>query len=159
LEVSPVKRLLLLATSLLLCCCSTAPTQPPTQSKAEFKPKAGDHVLAEWGSETFEEATIKSIEGDKAKVVFGDNSENSVKFPEEVMPIPTAAIKVAPGDYVLGQYPFQKAMWIGGRVNSANGATVNMKFSNTDADSDVDADKVVKAPDYLIPAIKKELGQ
>jgi hypothetical protein len=126
-----MRRTLLLATALLLCSCGNAPTQPTTPARAEFKPKAGDRVLAEWGSETFEEATVKSVEGGKAQVVFGDNSENSVKLPEEVMPIPTAAIKVSPGDYVLGQYPYQKAMWIGGRVNSAVGATVSIKFSNT----------------------------
>lgn len=152
---------LLAALLLLLCCCggNNAPTQSTTSAKAEFKPKVGDRVLAEWGNETYEEATIKSVEGGKAQVVFSDNSENSVKLPDEMMPIPTAAIKVAPGDYVMGQYPFQKAMWIGGRVNSVNGATVNIKFSNTDADADVPADKVVKAPDYMIPAIKKELNQ
>jgi hypothetical protein len=44
-------------------------------------------------------------------------------------------------------------------VNTANGATVNIKFSNTGADSDVPAERVVKAPDYMIPAIKKELNQ
>ena len=154
-----MRRILLLAATLLLCSCAAAPTQPTTPAKAEFKPKVGDRVLAEWGSETFEEATIKSIEGDRATVVFGDNSENTVKLPDEVMPIPASAIKVAPGDYVMGQYPYQKAMWIGGRVNSVSGATVNMKFSNTDADADVPADKVVKAPDYMIPAIKKELSQ
>jgi len=154
-----MRKMFLLAASLLLCSCAGTSTQSTMPAKAEFKPKAGDRVLAEWGSETFEEATIKSVEGGKAQVVFGDNSENSVKLPEEVMPIPSTAIKVAPGDYVLGQYPFQKAMWIGGRVNSANGATVNIKFSNTDADSDVPADKVVKAPDYMIPAIKKDLNQ
>lgn len=123
--------------TLLLCSCGGAANKTNAPAQAEFKPKAGERVLAEWGNEAFEEATIKSVEGDKAKVVFGDGSENTVKYPEGVAPISTAAIKVAPGDYVMGQYPYQKAMWIGGRVNSVGGATVNMKFSNTDADADV----------------------
>lgn len=153
-----MKRLPLLAAAVLICSCSGAnKTGAPAQ--AEFSPKSGDRVLAEWGSETFEEATIKTIEGDRAKVVFGDSSENTVKFPDGVAPIPTAAIKVSPGDYVLGQYPHQKAMWIGGKVNSATDAVVNVKFSNTWADEDVPADKVVRAPDYMIADIKKALGQ
>jgi|ERR1700686_2143926 len=156
-----MKKTLLVTTSIFLgfLLWSCGSKQSPSQAKAEFKPKVGDRVLAEWGSETFEEATVKSIDSNKAQVVFSDNSENSVKLPDEVMPIPTTALRVAPGDYVLGQYPYQKEMWIGGRVNSVNGATVNMKFSNTDADSDAPADKIVKAPDYMIPAIKKELKQ
>ena len=41
----------------------------------------------------------------------------------------------------------------------ASGATVSVKFSNTNADSDVPANMVVKAPEAEIPAIKKELNQ
>jgi hypothetical protein len=156
-----MKKALLVTTAILLgfLSCSCSSKQSPSQAKAEFKPKVGDRVLAGWGSETFEEATIKSIDGNKAQVVFDSKSENSVKLPDEVSPIPATPLKVAPGDYVLGQYPYQKQMWIGGRVNSVNGAMVNMKFSNTDADSDVPADKIVKAPDYMIRALKKELNQ
>ena len=51
-----------------------------------------------------------------------------MKFPSEMMAIPTAPVKVMPGDYVLAQYPFQKQMWIGGRVNSVGGATVSVKY-------------------------------
>lgn len=148
---------------LLLFCCScgrtsTSNTAPP--ANAPFKPKVGDHVLAHWGSETYEPATIKTIEGDRAKVVFdGDKDDSYVKFPSEIMAIPTAPVYVAPGDYVLAQYPYQKQMWIGGRVNSATGATVSVKFSNTGADSDVPADKLVKAPESMVPDIKKELSQ
>jgi len=82
-----------------------------------------------------------------------------VKFPSEMMAIPTAPVKVMPGDYVLAQYPFQKQMWIGGRVNSVGAATVNVKFSNSNADSDVPANMLVKAPEAEIPAIKRELNQ
>src|SRR5207253_1989610 len=98
--------------------------------------------------------------GDRATVVFdGSSGDNFVKFPSEVMAIPTAPVKVMPGDYVLAQYPFQKQMWTGGRVNSVGGATVNVKFSNSNAASDVPANMLVKAPEVEIPAIKKELNQ
>lgn len=154
-----MKRSLLFAASLLLCSCGGAANKSDAPGKAEFRPKAGERVLAEWGSETFEEAAIKSVEGNQAKVVFGDGSENTVKYPEGVAPIPASAAKVSPGDYVLGQYPHQKQMWIGGKVNSATDSSVNVKFSNTWADEDVPADKVVRAPEYMIPDIKKALGQ
>jgi hypothetical protein len=148
---------------LLLCCsCARNPTTTSSNSQtpAPFNPKVGDHVLAHWGSETYEQATIKSIEGDRASVLFdGATKEDYAKFPSEIMAIPTAPVKVAPGDYVLAQYPFQKQMWIGGRVNSVGGATVSVKFSNTNADSDVPANMLVKAPEAEIPAIKKELNQ
>src|SRR5947209_1160667 len=146
---------------LLFCSCARNPTSSSnSQASAPFKPKVGDHVLAHWGSETYEPATIKTIEGDRAKIVFdGATTEDSVKFPSEIMAIPTAPVRVATGDYVLAQYPFQKQMWIGGRVNSVGGATVNVKFSNTGADSDVPANMLVKAPEVEIPAIKKELNQ
>ena len=117
-------------------------------------------MLAHWGSETYEPATIKAIEGDRATILFdGASKEDFAKFPSEIMAIPTAPLKVAPGDYVLAQYPFQRQMWIGGRVNSVSGATVSVKFSNTGADSDVPANMLVKAPEVEIPAIKKELNQ
>ena len=148
---------------LLLCCsCARNPTSTSSNSQtpAPFNPKVGDHVLAHWGSETYEQATIKSIEGDRASVLFdGATKEDYAKFPSEIMAIPTAPVKVAPGDYVLAQYPFQKQMWIGGRVNSVGGETVSVKFSNTNADSDVPANMLVKAPEAEIPAIKKELNQ
>jgi hypothetical protein len=149
---------------LLLLCCSCArnptTTSSNSQTAAPFNPKVGDHVLAHWGSETYEQATIKAIEGDRASVLFdGATKEDYAKFPSEIMAIPTAPVKVAAGDYVLAQYPFQKQMWIGGRVNSVGGATVSVKFSNTNADSDVPANMLVKAPEVEIPAIKKELNQ
>jgi len=94
-----------------------------SQSSTPFNPKVGDHVLARWGNETYEQATIKAIEGDRATVLFdGAAKEDEVKFPSQIMAIPTAPVKVAAGDYVLAQYPFQKQMWIGGRVNSVGGA-------------------------------------
>ncbi|HVS80755.1 MAG TPA: hypothetical protein VHE60_03390 [Pyrinomonadaceae bacterium] len=146
---------------LLFCSCARNPTSSSnSQASAPFNPKVGDHVLAHWGSETYEPATIKAIEGDRATIVFdGAAKEDYAKFPSEMMAIPTAPVKVATGDYVLAQYPFQKQMWIGGRVNSVGGATVNVKFSNTNADSDVPANMLVKAPEAEIPAIKKELNQ
>src|SRR5438034_11254109 len=145
---------------LLVCCsCARNPTSN-SQTIAPFNPKVGDHVLAHWGSETYEQATIKSIEGDRASVLFdGAAKEDYAKFPSEIMAIPTAPVKVAAGDYVLAQYPFQKQMWIGGRVNSVSGATVSVKFSNTNADSDVPANMLVKAPEAEIAGIKKVLNQ
>jgi hypothetical protein len=153
-------RIALTTIFVLLLLCFGACNRTSSTSEAPFNPKVGDHVLAHWGSETYEPATIKAIEGDRAKVVFdGSTTDNYAKFPGELMAIPTAPVKVAPGDYVLAQYPFQKQMWIGGRVNSVGSGTVNVKFSNTNADSDVPANMLVKAPEAEIPAIKKELKQ
>ena len=154
-----MKKALTILVLLLCCSCARNPT-PTSQANAPFNPKVGDHVLAHWGSETYEQATIKSIEGDRASVLFdGATKEDFANFPSQIMEIPTAPVKVAPGDFVLAQYPFQKQMWIGGRVNSVGGATVNVKFSNTNADSDVPANMLVKAPEAEIPAIRKELNQ
>jgi len=156
-----MKKALPIFVLLLFCSCARNPTSTSnSQASAPFNPKVGDHVLAHWGSETYEQATIKTIEGDRATVLFdGAAKEDYAKFPSEIMAIPTAPVKVATGDYVLAQYPFQKQMWIGGRVNSVGGATVSVKFSNTNADSDVPANMLVKAPEAEIPAIKKELNQ
>src|SRR5207244_11835917 len=88
---------------LLLACCSCArnPTSN-SQASAPFNPKVGDHVLAHWGSETYEPATIKSIEGDRASVLFdGATKEDYAKFPSEIMAIPTAPLTVAGADCVL----------------------------------------------------------
>ena len=154
-----MRKVLTLFVLLLFCSCARNSTSS-SQSSAPFNPKVGDHVLAHWGSETYEPATIKSIEGDRASVLFdGSTKEDYAKFPGELMAIPTAPVKIATGDYVLAQYPFQKQMWIGGRVNSVGGATVSVKFSNTNADSDVPSNMLVKAPDAEVPAIKKELNQ
>jgi hypothetical protein len=155
-----MKKTLTIFVLLIFCSCARNPTSSSNSAAAPFNPKVGDHVLAHWGSETYELATIKAIEGDRATVVFdGSSGENFAKFPGELMAIPTTPVKVAPGDYVLAQYPFQKQMWTGGRVNSVGAATVNVKFSNSNADSDVPANMLVKAPEAEIPAIKKELGQ
>jgi len=156
-----MRKSLIIFLLLLFCSCARNPTSSSnSQASAPFNPKVGDHVLAHWGSETYEPATIKAIEGDRATILFdGASKEDFAKFPSEIMAIPTAPLKVAPGDYVLAQYPFQRQMWIGGRVNSVSGATVSVKFSNTGADSDVPANMLVKAPEVEIPAIKKELNQ
>jgi hypothetical protein len=156
-----MRKALTILVLLLFCSCTRNLTSSSnSQASAPFNPKVGDHVLAHWGSETYEPATIKAIEGDRATILFdGASKEDFAKFPSEIMAIPSAPVKVAPGDYVLAQYPFQKQMWIGGRVNSVGGATVSVKFSNTGADSDVPANMLVKAPEVEIPAIKKELNQ
>src|SRR5436190_16491545 len=103
-----MRTVLTLFVLLIFCSCARNSTSSSLTS-APFNPKVGDHVLAHWGSETYEQATIKTIEGDRAKVVFdGATSEDSVKFPSEMMAIPIAPVKVVTGDYVLAQYPFQK---------------------------------------------------
>src|SRR5260370_30506344 len=106
-----MKKTLTIFVLLLFCSCARNPTSTSnSQGSAPFNPKVGDHVLAHWGSETDEPATIRAIEGDRATVVFdGSSGDNFVKFPSEVMAIPTAPVKVATGDYVLAQYPFPKA--------------------------------------------------
>ena len=69
---------------LLFCSCARNPTTTSSKSQtpAPFNPKVGDHVLAHWGSETYEPATIKSIEGDRASVLFdGAATEDYASFP------------------------------------------------------------------------------
>src|ERR1700694_2865566 len=111
-----MKKTLTIIVLLLFCSCARNPTSSSNSpASAPFSPKVGDHVLAHWGSETYEPATIKAIEGDRPSVLFdGATKEDYAKFPSELMAIPTAPVKVATGDYVLAQYPFQKQMWIGG---------------------------------------------
>lgn len=140
---------------LLLCACGKSISNGP--------PKAGDHVLVRSESLAYEPATIKSIEGDSAKVVFDRSPrEVSVKFPSEILQIPTAPSQVAPGDYVWAQYPYDNKnhpeMWLAGLVNSVSGATANVKFGSPSADKDVARYRLVKAPEGDIPAMKKEVN-
>ena len=80
-----MKKTLTIFVLLLLCSCARNPTSSSSsQGAATFNPKVGDHVLAHWGSETYELATIKAVEGDRATVVFdGSSGDNFVKFPSE----------------------------------------------------------------------------
>src|SRR5712692_8124905 len=104
-----MRKALIIFVLVLFCSCTRNPTSSSnSQANAPFNPQVGDHVLAHWGSETYEPATIKAIAGDRATILFdGASKEDFAKFPSEIMAIPTVPVKVAPGDYVLAQYPLK----------------------------------------------------
>ena len=94
---------------------------------ADYKPKAGDRVLAAWTSTSWHLGKVKSVSGDKVMIAWDAGMTTDEVAIEKAIPFPTAenSQTAATGDFVLLK-PSGGA-WTYGQVTSLNGTTIEAK--------------------------------
>jgi hypothetical protein len=106
------------------------------QAPADYRPKVGDHVLGAWTTHAWYGGRVKSINGNKATIVWEGPRPDEASF-ENLVPYPTAENSPQPavGDYVLvkptgGSWDYAQVSNLsasGVEVKGADGKARNVK--------------------------------
>ena len=109
---------------------------------ADYKPKAGDRVLAPWTQTSWYPGKVKAVSGDKVTINWEAGMRADEVALEKVVPFPSAENSPTPatGDYVLLK-PSGGA-WTYGQVTSVSGSTVEAKT--------VDATREYKPGEFVV---------
>ncbi|MFM9903269.1 MAG: agenet domain-containing protein [Pyrinomonadaceae bacterium] len=98
---------------------------------ADYKPKKGDAVLAEWTTGSWWSGKIDNISGSNIYVAWDDNSKPSAVNISKVRPLPTANDKTMPSEkQFLLVKPDSGSSWQYGQTASVNGSRVEVKLAN-----------------------------
>lgn len=96
------------------------------QAPPDYRPKAGERVLGAWTTHAWYGGRVKSINGNKATVVWDGPRPDEAGF-ENLVPYPTAENSPSPavGDYVLVKPT--SGSWDYAQVSSAGGSSIEVK--------------------------------
>jgi hypothetical protein len=98
---------------------------------ADYKPKKGDPVLAEWSAGSWWAGKIDNVSGSNIYVAWNDNSKPSAINISKVLPLPTGKETAMPTEkqFVLVK-PESGSAWQYGQANSITGNRVEVKLAN-----------------------------
>ncbi|HEX8749014.1 MAG TPA: hypothetical protein VF717_17695 [Pyrinomonadaceae bacterium] len=96
------------------------------QAPADYRPKAGERVLGAWTTNAWYAGRVKSVNGNKATVVWEGPRPDEAAF-ENLVPYPTAENGTVPGvgDYVLVKP--SSGSWDYAQVAGVNGSSIEVK--------------------------------
>ena len=98
---------------------------------ADYKPKKGDQVLAEWSTGSWWAGKIDNISGSNIYVAWNDSSKPSAVNISKVLPLPTSSDKTMPKEkQFLIVKPDSGSSWLYGQASSINGSRVEVKLAN-----------------------------
>jgi hypothetical protein len=96
------------------------------QAPLGYKPKVGEHIFGGWTSTSWLGGRVKSINGDKALIVWEGPSPDEISL-DRIVPYPTAENSTAPavGDYLLVKPT--SGSWDYAQVITVNGSEIEVK--------------------------------
>jgi hypothetical protein len=111
---------------------------------ADYKPKKGDKVVAEWTTNTWYSGTIDNVSGSNIYVAWDDNTKPSAVNSSKVAPLPSANSKDIPkaNQYILIK-PDSGSKWEYAQAMAINGTSVEAKLPNNQT-------KTVKAGGFVL---------
>lgn len=111
---------------------------------ADYKPKKGDSVLAEWTVGSWWSGKIDNISGSNIYVAWNDNSKPSAVNISKVLPIPASSDKSMPADkQFLLVKPDSGSSWQYAQTTAVTGSRVEVKLANNQT-------KTVTAGEYVL---------
>jgi hypothetical protein len=109
---------------------SATAKQARPHSPAGYKPKMGDHVVAEWNGGSWWAGDITAVAGEKAKIKWETFSETEVTF-DRIVPYPKAedakTLPIANG-FVLVKPETGNSQWNYAQVTAVNNDSWVVKF-------------------------------
>lgn len=99
---------------------------------ADYKPKAGDRVVAEWSGNTWYDGEVLSVAGEKAKIKWQTFKESELGF-ENIMPYPkpeTSGGLPAANSYVLVKPAGGSGNWTYAQVSAIQGSSAEVKSAD-----------------------------
>ncbi len=98
---------------------------------ANYKPKKGDPVLAEWATGSWWEGTIDNISGSNIYVAWPGNFKPSAVNIGKILPMPTSNDKTMPVEkQFLIIKPDSGTAWVYGQASAINGNRIEVKLAN-----------------------------
>ncbi len=98
---------------------------------ADYKPKKGDPVLAEWTTGSWWEGTVDNISGSNIYIAWQGNFKPSAVNIGKIIPMPTSADKTMPAEkQFLIVKPESGWTWVYGQASAINGSRVEVKLAN-----------------------------
>ncbi len=98
---------------------------------ADYKPKKGDPVLAEWTTGSWWEGAIDNISGSNIYVAWEGNFKPSAVNIGKILPKPTSNDKTMPVEkQFLIIKPDSGSTWVYGQATAINGSRVEVKLAN-----------------------------
>lgn len=104
--------------------------QARPHAPAGYKPKVGDHVIAEWNGGSWWVGDVTGVTGEKAKIKWESFGESEVTF-ERIVPYPKAEDATtlpAAGSFVLVKPDGGKGQWNYAQVTTVNTDSAEVKF-------------------------------
>lgn len=98
---------------------------------ADYKPKKGDPVLAEWTTGSWWEGTVDNISGSNIYIAWQGSFKPSAVNIGKIIPMPTSADKTMPAEkQFLIIKPESGWTWVHGQATAINGNRVEVKLAN-----------------------------
>lgn len=119
-----------------------AQTKKPA-APAEYKPKTGEKVLAEWSTNSWWQATVQKVSGDRATVAWEDGSKPSELGPGKIVPMPTAKAEAPKSGQFLLVKPKSGSKWEYARTTSAKDGSVEIAVADGTS-------RTVKAGEFVV---------
>jgi hypothetical protein len=109
-----------------------------------FKPKAGEKVLAEWTTNSWWSGKFQKTSGGKATIAWDDGSKPSEVGADKVMPLPKASNAKMPSEnqYVIAK-PASGSKWVYAQTVSIKDKSIEIKDSKGET-------RTVKAGEFVL---------
>jgi predicted small lipoprotein YifL len=98
---------------------------------AGYKPKAGEKVVAQWGSESWYPGVVKSVTGDDALIDWPSFPDSTISI-DRVAPFPKAEGAIMPkaNDFILVRPDNESFNWDFAQVTSVSGQEMEVKLAD-----------------------------
>lgn len=97
---------------------------------ADYKPKAGQRVVAEWTDKTWYIGDVVSASSRKVKIKWPASFPQSELTLEKVLPYPAPAITPNVSDFLVVKSERETSAFAYGQVTSVNGGTIAVKLAD-----------------------------
>ncbi len=104
----------------------TGKPHPP----ADYKPKAGERVVAEWTEKNWYIGNVVTASSSKASIKWPTSFPQSQLTLDKVLPFPAPAASPKPNDYLLVKQDSEKQSFAYAQVTSVNGNSVEVKLAD-----------------------------
>lgn len=97
---------------------------------ADYKPKAGERVVAEWTDKTWYIGDVVSASSAKATIKWPASFPQSQLTLEKVLPYPAPSAAPKANDFLILKQDSEKQAYAYGQVTSVNGSSVEVKLAD-----------------------------
>ena len=140
---------------------NTNPTSSDKAASPEVKlPSVGDLVVARWSGNSWYEGKVDSLDGQRAKIIWSDNSTPSEVDLVDVYQIPKtgAQATVKAGDYVLTKRS-SATNWEGAQVTMVSSGVITVKYNSDFEEANLPPEKVIAVSPVVTADMKNDAAK
>lgn len=137
---------------------NTGTSRSEKTAAPEAKPPAvGDSVVARWSGNSWYEGKVDGLDGQRAKIIWSDNSTPSEVDLVDVYQIPRQGSQAAAkaGDYVLAKRP-SSTNWEGAQVTLVSPGVITVKYNSDFEEANLPPERVIAVSPVVAADMKKD---